>query len=132
MKDQLTRAEGFFELGMFEEAWNATEDLPPIDRVEPLVLELRLRVCTALSQWELGEHIANVLVSSAIEPEKCREACARFYHARARFLCETGDNEGARLAMRAASDAWPDIRLELVDDEWLGAALNGEDLSDDE
>jgi hypothetical protein len=114
---QLTRAEGFFELGMFEEAWNETEELPPIDRTEPLVLELRLRILTALSQWELGESVAKILIPSPVEPDKCRETCARFHHARARYLCETGDNEAARLAMRAASDAWPEIRMELVDDE---------------
>jgi hypothetical protein len=48
MRERLTRGEGFFELGMFEEAWAETEELPPIDRTEPLVLELRLRVAAAL------------------------------------------------------------------------------------
>lgn len=94
---------------------------PPIDRTEPLVLELRLRILTALSQWELGESVANVLITSAIEPARCRDTCARFHHARARYLCETGDHKAARLAMRAASDAWPEIRIELVDDERLAA-----------
>jgi len=82
-----------------------------------------LRVLTALSQWELGEHVANILVASAIEPEKCRETVARFYHAHARCLCDAGDYEGARGEMREASLAWPEIRIELVDDDGLAAAL---------
>lgn len=103
--NDITRAEGYFELGMQQEAWDALEELPPIDRTDPLVLELKLRILTALSQWELGESVANVLITSAPEPARCRETCARFHHARARYLCETGDHEAARLAMRAASDA---------------------------
>ena len=123
LNEELTRAEGFFELGMLNDAWNQTEELPPIDRVEPLVLELRLRILTALEKFELGESIASVLVSSAIEPARCHETVARFHHARARHLCAKGDNEAARLAMRAASDVWPDIRIEMVDDPRLAAAL---------
>lgn len=125
MKEQLTRAEGFYELGMYSEAWSATEDLAPIDRTEPLVLELRLRIATALSLWDLGEGMANVLPFSAIEPDKCRETTARFYHARARVLCQKGELEEARKAMREASEVWPDIRIELVDDKALERALWG-------
>ena len=70
MKEHLTQAEGHFELAMHQEAWDTLEELPPIDRTEPLVLELKLRILTALSQWELGGYVANVLIASAIEPEK--------------------------------------------------------------
>jgi len=126
MRERLTRGEGFFELGMFEEAWAETEELPPIDRVEPIVCELRLRVATALEKWELGEALASVLVSSAVQPEKCRETVARFYYARAVALCDAGELKKARLAIRAASDALPDIRLEVIDDERLSTVLGGE------
>ena len=126
MRERLTRGEGFFELGMFEEAWAETEELPPIDRVEPLVLELRLRILTALEKFELGEHIASVLVSSAVEPKKCRETVARFHYARAVALCDASEFEEARVAIRAASDAFPDIRLEVIDDKRLASALWGE------
>lgn len=127
MREKLTRAEGFFELGMHQEAWNETEELPPIDRTEPLVLELRLRTLTALEKFELGGHIAGVLEASAIEPEKCRETCARFYHAHSRRLCADGELEAARKAMRMASEIWPEIRIEIVDDKKLQAALRGDD-----
>ena len=117
----LTTAEGYFDLGMFEDAWNATEELPPLDRVEPLVLELRLRILTATGQWDLGDHIANVLVCSDIEPEKCRETVARFRHAHARHLCESGLMVLAKEQVRLAVDAWEPIRAEIVEDDGLVA-----------
>lgn len=126
MNNHFRRAEGFYELGMYSEAWSETEDLPPIDRTEPLVLELKLRIATALSLWDLGEGMANVLPFSAIEPDKCKETTARFHHARARVLCQKGELEEARKAMREASDVWPEIRIELVDDKELERALWGD------
>ena len=126
MKEQLTRAEGYLQLGMLSEAWSATEDLPPIDRVEPLVLEVRLRILTKRGDWELGGHLAGVLVTSAIEAEKCRETVARFYYGQACALCKEGKNDDARVAIRAGSDAWPNLRLEMVNDRRLEAALNGD------
>ena len=77
-EDHLNRAEGFHDLGLHQEAWDTLEELPPIDRVEPLVLELRLRILTAMEKWDLGEGIANVLPSSAVELQKCRETVARY------------------------------------------------------
>lgn len=115
----LTTAEGYFDLGMFEDAWNVTEELPPIDRTEPLALELRLRILTGLSQWELGEHIANVLVSSAVKPQKCRETVAKFRHGYARYLCQTGMIVLAKEQIRLAVEAWEPIRKEIVDDDGL-------------
>lgn len=96
---------------------NETEELPPIDRAEPLVLELRLRILTALSQWELGASIANVLECSAAEPARCRETVARFHHARARYLCETGDYESAR---RRTNGSWRISQDKAVGGEQYG------------
>ena len=73
MKEQLTRAEGFFLLRMLSDAWEVTEEMAPIDRIEPLVLELRLRILTESGRWELGGHLAGVLIASAIKPKMCRE-----------------------------------------------------------
>lgn len=114
-------AEGYHDLGMHEDAWNVLEELPPIDKTEPLVLELRLRILTAMNRWELGDHIANVLIGSMIEPEKCRETVARFRHAHARALSLQGDREGSRKQIAAAVDAWPWIRADLVNDDDLAS-----------
>ncbi len=74
MTEILSEAEGYLELGMIEEAWEATENLEPLDRCEPLAAEMRLRIATAGEKWELGEALANVLICSEIEPERCRIA----------------------------------------------------------
>ena len=54
------QAEEYFELGMIGEAWEATENLEPLDRCEPLAVEMRVRIATAGEKWELGEALANV------------------------------------------------------------------------
>ena len=46
--------------------------------------------------------------------------CAEYYHARARSLCAAGDIDGAKERVRWASELWPPIRLEMVDDPELG------------
>ena len=117
LSDRFEEATGYLDLGMCEDAWNVTEDLPPIDRVEPLVLELRLRILTAMEKWELGEGIANVLLSSAVEPQKCRKTVARFHHACARASWQSGDYDSARDQFRLAVDAWRDVRREFSDED---------------
>ena len=94
---------GYLELGMLSEAWEIIEDLPPEEKTNEPVLVIRLRILTGLSQWELGEHIASVLLSGG---DESRQAVARFHHARARALWQSGDYDGARDQFRLAVDAW--------------------------
>lgn len=121
MTATLTCAEGYFDLGMHDDAWNALEELPPADRTEPLVLALRLRILTALEHWELAEHIANVLASSTVETEKCRETVARFRHAYARSLCASGKVDAAKEQIHLAVEAWEPIRGDIVEDDAVEA-----------
>jgi hypothetical protein len=53
--EHLTRAEGFADLGMYERAWSELEELPPEARTDPRVLDLRLRIATAVERWSLAE-----------------------------------------------------------------------------
>lgn len=53
---------------------------------------------------------------------------ARFRHAQARHEAAGGDYGAARAVMREACEAWPEIRMELLEDPVLEAAINGEDL----
>ena len=115
--NQLEEAEGFIALGMYSDAWEATEELPPIDRVMPATLEVRLRILTALEKWELGAGIANVLAASVQDPEMCRRTVARFYHAHARTKGVSGDYEGMRAEIRKAVNAWQEIRSEFSDQD---------------
>lgn len=45
-------AKGFFDLGMFNDAWAALDDLPPEDKAHPLVALLRLDILLALDRWD--------------------------------------------------------------------------------
>jgi len=110
---------------MYDQSWQEIENLAPLDRIEPPALELRLRILTATERWELGESIAAVLISSAIDRDKCLETCARFRHAYARALSLAGDGEASREQIRAAIKAWPEIRLAIVDDVELEALWEG-------
>ena len=48
--------------------------------------------------------------------DRYKITCAEYHHARARALCAEGDIDGARARVRKASELWPPIRLEILDD----------------
>ena len=83
--DAFRRAEGFADLGMHERAWAELEELPPAARTDSRVLELRLRIATALERWSMGEVLVGVLQDG--------EMVARFHHAYARTFSLAGDLE---------------------------------------
>jgi hypothetical protein len=85
-----TRAEGFIGLGMHERAWAELEDLPPDARTDPRVLDLRLRIATALEKWSMGEVLVSVLEDG--------ETVARFHHTYARHLSLAGDSDSREAA----------------------------------
>lgn len=91
----------------------------------PRTLELRLRILTALERWKLGGQIAGVLVCSDVEREKCRDTAGRFYHAHARALSLAGDMAAFQKQIRAAVEAWPGIKGDLVEDRELAALWGG-------
>lgn len=89
---------------------------------------MRLRFLPALERWELSVSIANVLPNTDTKVEKCRETCARFHHGFARALSLAGYVGGSRRQIRAAVEAWPEIRLELVDDREVLTCSNARSL----
>lgn len=99
---------------MFTDAWNATEELPPEERTGEPALVIRLQILTALAQWNLGEHIASLLIHAS---EDSRRTVARFHHARARCLYQSGDYDLARTEMRKAVDSWRGIQKEISDED---------------
>ena len=59
-----TEAEGFADLGLWQEAWEALEALPAEDRATPAALRVRLRCCPGVGAWDIGEHLKTKGVSS--------------------------------------------------------------------
>lgn len=114
LKSRILQAEGFTSLGMLSEAWEVIEDLPPKEKTSEPVLRIRLQVLTGLSKWELGAHIASVLLSG---DQESRKVVSRFFLARGRGLAREEDYDGMRAEIRKAVDAWEDVRTELSDDD---------------
>lgn len=115
----LTIATGYADLGMWLDAWESIEDAPEDQRASPDALRLRLRCCVGTENWELGEHLARLLAEGA---EEDRQAAARYYHALARQEMAEGNPDFAKEAIRKAVAAWPEIRIEILDDPTLEAA----------
>lgn len=103
----ITQAEGFAELGLWEDAWQAVEELPAEVRATPQSLRVRLRCCPALEAWEIGNHVANLLRDS---DGLDRECAARFFHELAKDHVRNERVEQVREAVAAAVDCWPEIR----------------------
>jgi len=116
----LSEAQGFADLGMWQDAWEAIEALPGSDRATPGVLRLRLRCCAHLDGWGTGSKIAKILEGGA---EADRESAARFYLALAAREVTRGGIPLAKDAVCRAVTAWPQIRLAVLDDPVLGPTL---------
>lgn len=65
----LTAAQGFFQLGMLQEANDELERIDPFCRHLPEVLEVRAQVYSALKKWDLVEVVAKRLWDATDEPK---------------------------------------------------------------
>ena len=86
------------------------------------MVDLRLRICTNVGRWDLGDSLAGVLPSAVDndgDGDRYKITCAEYHHGRARSLCAEGDIEGAKERVRTACRLWPPIRLEILDDDAL-------------
>lgn len=113
-QELIEAATGYLELCMFSDAWETIESVPPEEKTTAEVLDVRLRILTALSQWELGEQIAALLVHAG---ENEKKTVARFHLARSRVLYQSGQFDDSRKEVRKAVEAWRDVRLEMTDDD---------------
>ncbi|MEK7949846.1 hypothetical protein [Luteolibacter soli] len=110
----VTEAEGLAELGLWQDAWDVLEAIPAAERSAPAVLRVRLACCPPLGAWTLGTHVADLLRDGC---EEDRQSAAEFYHAIARKWLSEGDHYAAKQAMKAAAEAWPKLRLMMLDGE---------------
>lgn len=109
----LREAEGLCELGLWEEAWAALDELPAIDRVMPPALRVRLDCCPHLNEWLKGMEIAKLLREGLQEN---RLAAAHFYLELARLYVEHEEWEGAKRAVRDCVRALPEGHEHLLKD----------------
>ncbi len=100
----IDEAEGLAFLGLYVDAWEVLESLPPADRVRPAVLAIRLMVCLGTARWELGQEVARCI--GADDEASHREAAGRFHLGHAIALCAAGEVQLARGAVGALSVVW--------------------------
>lgn len=62
-KTSVTKAEGFFELGMHEDAWAILDNLDSLDQQLPSVLGLRARILIGTESWVKAEILASSIVT---------------------------------------------------------------------
>ena len=118
----LEESQGWAELGMFADAWELIDAMPPAMRTHPEALRVRLVCCTGMGKWELGADLARLLGETA-NPLALREAAGRFHLAHARHHLQEGGREQAREAIRLLAVCWPEGRIQILDDPGLGGLL---------
>lgn len=104
----ISEARGYAELGLFVDAWDLIESLPPERRVDLGALAVRLLVCAGQGKWEMGAEIVRLIGPG--HPLEIREAAGRFHLANARGLCSAGNVDAARQAVKSLAALWPEGR----------------------
>lgn len=113
-------AEGYAELGMWDEALEELGSLAAELRAMPPVLRLELRCCVAMEAWDQGCLTARQLRNlGAIE----RMMAAGFYATLGRDLLKRGRKKEARDALHDAVESWPSCKEVVLRDPSLVAAM---------
>jgi hypothetical protein len=115
-----TEAEGLADLELWEDAWQALEELPPEERTAPEVSRLRLRCAMGLERWNAVQELAGHLAKGSDDDR--REAAGAF-RVLAAVATRSRQIEAAKVLVRCAVEAWPDIRLAILDDPELSEHL---------
>ena len=115
--------EGLADLGLWQDAWDAIEALPPDQRASPAALRVRLRCCPALGAWDIGQHVAALLRDGGTAD---KELAGQFYHHLAIYHARAGHQAATKQAIRSACGTWPDVRLAMIEDPELGSIIFGE------
>lgn len=109
----LNEAQGYFDLELWKEAWEATEKLAKYEKANPEVAALRLQIVVKLALWEKGEEVADLVGESpAIE---LRRLSAQYFLDRARDTYEEGDRPEAHRQFQKSIEKWPGIRREFTE-----------------
>jgi hypothetical protein len=107
--ETLTNAQGYFDLGLFTEAWEALDRLPVEVRESNKAMELRLKILAATERWEKRQWLAQGLTVSTTG-----WASPWFYLAMGK--AKTGHVQEAKEAIRKLIDLDPAWRLKVLED----------------
>jgi len=109
-------AEGFVILGMYEEAWELVDALPPEIRATSPVLRVRLACAMAAERFDTVQEIAQVLAKAG---RADAQFAARVLHELAAIHYLSGHVELAKHLMESAVEAHPDQRMSIIADPHL-------------
>jgi hypothetical protein len=115
----ITAAQGFFELGMWQAAWDELETIPPDERhlLEVIVLRLRLATAEAVHKVD-GAKKANALLRKG---ESAHSAGSEYHYVLACLYAELGDIESAKDRLGRAFVIEPNLRPRAVEEPALKA-----------
>ena len=141
-------AQGYYELGMFSDAWTALDDLPAQDKDHPLIIMLRLDILLALHrlddavvlgsgacrQWPVVDGFYIITVAALIglsEYAKAKDLLlaapsslqqkASYWYDLSRCQSQTGDVLSARKSLRECIIRNKRFRAKALDDPDLEA-----------
>lgn len=115
-REMVAMAEGYLELGEFQEAWDFTETIPCIQRICPGIVRVRIICAIALRQFEIAEELACFLGTG---PSPFRKFAGGILHELAGAYCHAGDTEHARKLISDAIRIWPDERFSIIENPAL-------------
>jgi len=93
--DTFEAAEGFFELGLFADAWEELDKLQVADRIHPSVMQMRLDILLALERWEDAVALGTGCCKTWKDHKK-------FFSGTAKALIKLGDHGTALVLLRMA------------------------------
>lgn len=123
----LSAAEGFIQLGLYQDGWDELERLAPESRCEPPVLSLRLRIYAGMKRWEEVGVLAHSLLSKLppeiepIAPGPLASFRAELHYRLACAECQRKDLAAAKASLQRAFTFNPGLRLGALDDPDLEA-----------
>jgi tetratricopeptide (TPR) repeat protein len=139
----LEAALGYLALGMHQDAWDELECLPPEQRANDGVSELRISIYQALGKWESARVLAESLAKRSpenpqwwilwafsarreksvadaravlLEASKLHPKEALIPYNLACYSCVEGDIETATVLLKRAFELEPDLRKTALDD----------------
>ena len=123
----LAAAEGFVQLGLYQDGWDELERLAPEARCEPPVLRLRLRIYASMKRWEQVGVLAHSLLAKLptdTDPNPSIAVLAfraELHYRLACAECQLNDMTAAKASLELAFKLNPELRLGALDDPDLEA-----------
>lgn len=112
----LDEAQGLAELELWDDAWQALDELPPEDQLDPRVIRLRLECAIGMERWNTVMELAGHLSRG---DDQDRLAAAAGFRLLAVVAIQSRHIDTAKDLVARAIEAWPDSRRDMEDDPEL-------------